>query len=39
LDLPSRKAVDNALTRVRRKLAKNEQLHEIFEVLSAQAAM
>ncbi|WP_018131774.1 sigma-70 family RNA polymerase sigma factor [Effusibacillus pohliae] len=39
LELPSRKAVDNALTRVRRKLAKNQQLQEIFEVLSAQAAM
>ncbi len=39
LELPSRKAVDNALTRVRRKLAKNEQLHEMFETLSAQAAM
>jgi len=39
LGLPSRKAVDNALTRVRRKLARNEHLLEIFEVLNAQAAM
>lgn len=35
LKLNSRKAVDNALVRVRNKLSKNRQLYEIFQMLKA----